>query len=587
MPRFSDEFLAEVRARNDIEAIVSSYVDLRSRGRTLTGLCPFHNEKTPSFTVYLDTQSYYCFGCGAGGDVITFVRSIENLDYQEAVITLAERSGLPLPTDGYDDGMAKMRRRLLEANRDAARFFYKTLYSPEGKAGLDYLLGRGLTHETIKKFGLGFAPDSFDSLMRHMRSLGYSENELLSADLLRKGVSRRTGKDYIVDTFRNRVMYPIIDLRGSVIAFGGRVLTDVKPKYINTSDTPVYKKSQGVFGLNFAKRGSERTLILCEGYMDVIAYHQAGFTNAVAGLGTAFTPEQAKLLSRYADEIILSYDGDEAGQKAAKRTMGILSRTPVKIRVAKMVGGKDPDEIIKTHGKERMRAILAGAVNDIEFDLEAARGNTDTSTDAGKLEYLNKAVSVLASYKDPIGRDIYASKLSGELGVSKDAIISRIRSVEKRSERQQDKRVFQNAENVAMGSLKSVNPDRKANLRAAIAEETIISSLLANPDFYKDIKEQLEKEDFATEFNYRLYSLIADRISNCRSVELSYFAGELTPEEMGYLAMLESKRSKLGNTVRELKDCVKVLKQERELREQGDPSKMSDEEFLKLFKKGN
>lgn len=580
MARFSDEFIAAIKERNDIEAVISPYVDLKSRGRIMKGLCPFHNEKTPSFTVYLDTQSYYCFGCGAGGDIISFTMGMENLDYADAVTSLAQRSGLPLPEDGYDDGMARARRRMLEANRDAARFYYKTIYEDAGKTGLDYFLSRGLTHDTIRRFGLGFAPDRWDSLTRHMRSLGYRDDELLSADLARK-----TKNGSIIDMFRNRVMFPIIDLRGSVIAFGGRVLDDSKPKYLNTSDTLVYKKSQGVFALNLAKRGTDRTLILCEGYMDVIAYHQAGFTNAVAGLGTAFTQEQAKLLSRYADEIILSYDGDEAGQKATKRTMGILEKTPVRIRVAKMTGGKDPDEIIKKFGKERMRAILSGAVNDIEFDLAGIKAGIDTSDSAGKVEYLNKAADVLAYYNDPISRDVYASKLSEELGVSKEAILEQVKRRKTAEKRKENKEIYNSARSAAMGGQTSPNPDRKKNLRAAIAEETLISTLLSNPDFYKEIKDRLTKEDFATPFNYRLYSMIAERIEDCRAVELSYFAGELTPQEMGYLAMLESKRSKLGNTKKECLDCVKVLKEERRIREQGDPSSMSDEQFLNLFKK--
>ena len=319
--------------------------------------------------------------------------------------------------------------------------------------------------------------------------------------------------------------------------------------------------------------------------MDVIAYHQAGFTNAVAGLGTAFTQEQAKLLSRYADEIILSYDGDEAGQKATKRTMGILEKTPVRIRVAKMTGGKDPDEIIKKFGKERMRAILSGAVNDIEFDLAGAKSKIDTSDSAGKIDYLNKAADILASYKDPISRDVYASRLSEELGVSKEAILAQVNRKSNIAKRREKSEIYHNAQSVVMGGLNSPNPDRKKNLRAAIAEETLISTLLSNPDFYKEIKDKLTKEDFATPFNYRLYSLITKRIEDCRGVDLSFFAGDITPQEMGYLAMLESKRSKLGNTKKECLDCVNVLKEERRIREQGDPAAMSDEQFLNLFKK--
>ncbi len=578
--RFSDEFLSELRDRNDIVDVISPYVDLRTRGATATGLCPFHNEKTPSFTVYINTQSYYCFGCGAGGDAITFIKNIENLAYTEAVSLLAERSGLPLPADGYDNTVAKMKRRMLDANREAAKFFHNSLFTPEGKKGLDYFLDRGLSQDTIRHFGLGFAPDKWDGLLRHMKSKGFTEQELVAADLAKK-----TQKGYIIDTYRNRAMFPIIDVKGSVIAFGGRVLDDSKPKYINTSDTLVYKKSQGVFALNFAKRGTDNTLILCEGYMDVIAYHQAGFENAVAGLGTAFTPEQAKLISKYAEEVILSYDNDEAGQNATRKAIGILSKTPLRIKVARLQGGKDPDEIIKKYGKDKMQQILSSAVGDVDFDLQRAKQGFDLQTSDGKVAYLGQAVDILAKFRNPIQWDVYASKLASELGVSKEAIVTQIAKKSKQQSRREIKDNFAKAATFNDDAMKKVNPERQKNLFAAKAEETLIASLLHNPDFYLKIKDKVSDEDFATQLNLRIFTLIAKHLEENRPVGVTYFAEELTDEESGYLVRLESMRENLGNTVQECIDCINRMKQEKAERERKNPAQMTDDEWIKQFRK--
>ena len=337
--RFSDEFLSELHMRCDIEQTISSYVQLKRRGKNLVGLCPFHNEKTPSFTVYPDSQSYFCFGCGAGGEVINFIRRAENLDFYEAVRFLCDRYSLVMPADGVDDSLAVKRKRMYEINKEAARFFNACLFSEEGKAGLEYFKSRGYKKSTITKFGMGYAPNDWRKLLNHLREKGYSYEEAYEANLANK--SEKNGKVSFYDSFRNRVMVPIIDARGNVVAFGGRVLDDSKPKYINTSDTLIYKKSLGVFGLNFAKNSTDKSLILVEGYMDAISLHQAGFTNAIACLGTALTSEMAHLLSRYADEIILSYDADEAGQKATQRAIGIVNSIGMKLKVVHLTGGKD------------------------------------------------------------------------------------------------------------------------------------------------------------------------------------------------------------------------------------------------------
>ncbi|MCD7828266.1 MAG: DNA primase [Clostridiales bacterium] len=578
--RFSDEFLSELKDRNNILDVISPYVDLRVSGSIARGLCPFHNERTPSFTIYINNQSFYCFGCGVGGNVITFVKNIENIGFTEAVSLLADKCGMALPADGYDDSLAKQKRRLLEANREAARFYNRYLFGPDGKKALDYFLDRGLTVETIRHFGLGYAPDKWDALLRYMKQRGFSESELISADLARKTKNGGT-----IDVFRNRVMFPIIDLKGSVIAFGGRVLDDSKPKYVNTSDTPVYKKSRGVFALNFAKRGTERTLILCEGYMDVIAYHQAGFTNAVAGLGTAFTQEQAKLLSRYCDEIILSYDNDEAGQRAAGRAIQILSKTTLRVRVARLHGGKDPDEIIKKYGREEMQNILNAAVGNVEFDLQRAKAGFDLTTDYGKVNYLNRSVELLARLNNPIQWDVYASRLSAEVGVTKEAITAQIEKTAKQKRRRESSDGFKKAATFNDDMLNKINPERRQFLYAAKAEETLLSSLIHNPDFYFKIKDKLSEEDFSTELNRRIFKIVAQRIEEQRPVEITYFSEDLSDEELGYLVRLESMHENLGNTIGECLDCIKRMQKEKQDRNTKNPGQMTDEEWASFFKR--
>ena len=365
------EYVEEVVRRNDITDVVGSYVQLRHRGRTHTGLCPFHSEKTPSFVVYPETQSFYCFGCGAGGDVITFIKKISNLDYVEAVKLLAGRAGMPLPEE--DDKVGRLRSRVLGINRAAARFFYEQLNADteEAKAARAYWRGRGLSDSTIRRFGLGYAPNDFSAMRRHLRGLGFSEEEMLAS-----GIVKRSEKGNVYDAFRGRVMTPIFDLRGNVIAFGGRVLGDEKPKYINSPETLVYKKSKAMFALNIAKKEPSRRYILCEGYMDVISLHQAGFNTAVAACGTALTPDQVRMLGEYADEVVLCYDSDEAGQKATARSLGLFAESPVKVSVLNIPGAKDPDEFIKKYGKERFESLLNGTANAIEYKLAKVRENT-------------------------------------------------------------------------------------------------------------------------------------------------------------------------------------------------------------------
>lgn len=580
--RLSDSFLEQLRANTDIESVISPYVNLRRRGKNLVGLCPFHNEKTPSFTVYPENGSFYCFGCGVGGDVITFVRRMENLDYMEAVKQLADRVGMALPEDGYDDTLAKKRTAVLAANRAAAKFFHSQLFTDRGRHALNYFLDRGLTMETIRHFGLGFAPDDWRALKNHLNEQGFDDILLESANLLRR--SDKNGKVSYYDNFRNRVMFPIIDPRGNVIAFGGRVLDDSKPKYINTSDTLVYKKSNGVFALNFAKNGNDGKLIIAEGYMDVIALHQAGFTNAVACLGTALTKEQANLLSRYADEIILSYDADEAGQKATARALGIFGTTGMEIKVLRLTGGKDPDEIIKKYGAQRFRDIINGAANDTEYRLLRARQGIDLSTDDGKVKYLSAATEVLAGIPSPVEVDVYASRLANELGVDKLAIESQVKykreGLRKRrmAQREQDqKRLLINGQNTK-------NPERSQRLRAAKAEETLIASLMRNPDFYNKLRDELSADYFVTALNRRIFSVILSRLDEGGNTEPYFLSSEFTPDEMDEVERIFRSAAQLSNTVEECADCIKILKEEKNKPESIKASELSDDDFAKLFR---
>ena len=583
----SDEFLDDLRRRADIESTVSSYVSLKRKGKILTGLCPFHNEKTPSFTVYPETQSYYCFGCGNGGDVITFIRNIENLDYMEAVKLLADRHGVSMPQDGYDSGLSKKRTEMYGANREAARFFHAKLYSPEGRQGLEYFYSRGLTDDAIRHFGLGYAPDSKDELIEYLISKGYSQQLLYDANILR--LSERYDKKIYYNAFRKRAMFPIIDLRGNVIAFSGRRIHDADSdrKYVNTSDTLVYKKGSNLFALNFAKKSKSDSIILCEGNLDVISLHQAGFTNAVAGLGTALTEEQAHLLSHYAGEIFICYDSDEAGQKATRKAINILGKTTLKVRIIHMTGGKDPDEIIQKFGAEGFKRCLDSAANDVEFSLLSERSKYDISSPAGRSDYLKAAAAVLASLNSPVELDIYISRLSEEFSVNKDAVAAQVKIEREKRAKKQKNEFYREVRDSVINQgdkINKVNTQRSKALRAAKAEEILIASFMSDPELYRKLESKLTPELFVTDFNRRVFSAISERIKDGRPVGLSFFASEFTPEEISVIARIETVSTDISNSVRECEDCINVLKKEKNRHIDVKPSEMSDEDFMKLFK---
>ncbi|WP_440447755.1 DNA primase [Ruminococcus sp.] len=557
---FPDSFLQELKLRSDITEIASSYVNLKRHGRNMVGLCPFHGEKTPSFNIYTENGSFYCFGCGAGGDVITFIMKIENLDYVEAVKFLAQRAGMEMPENTYDDSMSKLRMRIYEANREAARFFHSTLISPRGQSGLNYLRGRALSDRTIRHFGLGFADDDWNSLCNHLKNKGFSEYEIYSANLAFK---RKNGNG-IYDRFVNRVMFPIIDLRGNVIAFGGRIMTDEKPKYLNTSDTPVFKKSENLFSLNNAKSSDTRTLILCEGYMDVIALNQAGFTNAVATLGTALTNEQAVLMKRYADEVIICYDADGAGQKATARAIQILRNAGLPIKILTVPSGKDPDEFIRSKGENgpaAFKLLIDKCGNDVEYRLMKLRENYNLTTTDGKVAFLNDAVKIVASIESPIERDVFASKLCAELEIDKNAFNDQIAKIKRRGRRENIKKETRQIQYELNGQNDKINKEHYKKPRSSSAEEALLVYLINNPDYANSISERVTPDKFSNSLIKRYYEYVLGKIKSGYE-PLTSVASDFNSDEVSYLYKLISTTIPAASTREAVEEYIKVINEE-------------------------
>ncbi|WP_440454183.1 DNA primase [Ruminococcus intestinalis] len=557
---FPDSFLQELKLRSDITEIASSYVNLKRHGRNMVGLCPFHGEKTPSFNIYTESGSFYCFGCGAGGDVITFIMKIENLDYVEAVKFLAQRAGMEMPENTYDDSLSKLRMRIYEANREAARFFHATLLSQRGQSGLNYLRGRALSDRTIRHFGLGFADDDWNSLCNHLKNKGFSEYEIYSANLAFK---RKNGNG-IYDRFVNRVMFPIIDLRGNVIAFGGRIMTDEKPKYLNTSDTPVFKKSENLFSLNNAKSSGTRTLILCEGYMDVIALNQAGFTNAVATLGTALTNEQAVLMKRYADEVIICYDADGAGQKATARAIEILRNAGLPIKILTVPSGKDPDEFIRSKGENgpaAFKLLIEKCGNDIEYRLMKLKENYNLNTTDGKVAFLNEAVKIVASIESPIERDVFASKLCAELEIDKNAFLEQISKVKRRDRRENIKKETRQIQAELNGQSDKINREHYKKPRSSSAEEALLVYLINNPDYANSISERVTPDKFSNSLIKRYYEYVLSKIKSGYE-PLTSVSSDFNSDEVSYLYKLISTTIPAASTREAVEEYINVINEE-------------------------
>ena len=544
----SQDYLQELSQRTDIVELVSSYVQLRRRGRTYTGLCPFHSEKTASFVVYPENSSFYCFGCGAGGDAITFVKKINNLDYIEAVRFLASRAGMPMPDERDDVG--KLKRRILEMNKDAARFFAAQLNTDEGKQARGYLRGRALTDATIRRFGLGYSPEGYYTTRDYLKKLGYTEEELLTGGIIKRG---QRGGTY--DFFHGRVMFPIIDLRGNVIAFGGRRMGDEGgPKYLNSGDTPVFKKSRNMFALNFAKKSKSRRYILCEGYMDAIALHQAGFDTAVAPLGTAFTPEQAKLLSNYAEELVLSYDSDEAGQKATRRAIEILANEPLKVAILTVQGAKDPDEFIKKYGPERFRMLLDGCSNAIEYELSRAKAKYDLTKPDGQVGYLKDAIEILSGRITPTERDVYAGRIAEETNVEKKAVLTqldaRVRARDRKARKEREHALLN--EGVAAQIKVPYTQGGQKALGVAFAEQQLMAAAIKEPAMLEKIAQRVTPEQFIAPEMAEAFRLLLEKKSRGEPIELSQLSGELPENTISLLSRILAQNYDVGFTERDV-----------------------------------
>ena len=563
----SKEMVEEIRARNDIVELIGSYVNLKRAGSNFNGLCPYHGEKTPSFTVFPGTQSFYCFGCGAGGDAISFVMRSENLDYPSALEFLAKRAGITITVeDKPQDGLGK--KRVLEMNLAAAKYFRACLFDQNiGKTGLEYLAGnRRLSPAVIKHFGLGFAPNSFDSLARHLKSLGYKDEEIQIAFLGRK--MEKNGREWTNDMFRNRVMFPIINTSGDVIAFGGRVMDDSKPKYLNSSDTPGFKKSKNLFALNFAKNHCSERLILCEGYMDVIALHAAGIENAVATLGTALTQEQARLMAKHTKQVIISYDSDEAGQAATRKAVRMLSEVGLDVRILRMEGAKDPDEYIKKYGADSFRRLLDSSRTGFEFKMETTLQRYSLDIPSDKIKASGELCEYISEVWSEVERDVYISAVAKRLGLPAEGIKNDVERIRRKKIKTYNEKTVQEARLGAMGVGDKINVDGIKNVKAKSAEEAIIGLLLIYDEYRDGVcdgKIALSGEDFFSEFHKRVFDRIIEMQREDR-YDFSLLGEYFTPDEMGRLQGLERKRRALTENGKQVfLGCVETLKKEKGL----------------------
>lgn len=539
------EVIEEILYRTDIEELVGSYVSLKRAGSNLTGLCPFHSEKTPSFSVAPAKKFFYCFGCGAGGDAITFVMKMENLDYPQAVDFLAKRAGITIPESGKrEDGLS--RDRIYSMNVEAAKFFRNCLFDQKyGQAAMEYLRGtRRLSTEIIRRFGLGFSPDSFGMLTDYMHKKGYRDEELIAGFLC--GKSQKTGRSY--DYFRNRVMFPIIDVSGNVIAFGGRVMDDSKPKYLNSSDTPGFKKSKNLFALNYAKNHCGEQMILCEGYMDVIALHAAGFENAVATLGTSLTSEQARLMTKYTKKVIISYDSDEAGQRAADRAIRLLGEVGLDVRVLKLAGAKDPDEYIKLYGADQLRSLLGQSKTWFDFKWNAIASRYNLETPSDRIKASEEACAIIAGVGSSIEREVYISQIATPLGLPAEVIKSNVERTIGKRRAEAKRKEGQDAKLSIRNYGDRTNLDAAKNIAANAAEEAILGLLLLYDEHRSAVlagKVSLSVEDFCTSLGKRMFEAIVQLQKSDGGFLFSLLGESFSPDEMGRMQKYMQIRSQL------------------------------------------
>lgn len=575
-----DEFIQELKNRIDIVDVVSGYVQLKKQGKNMVGLCPFHNEKTPSFSVSTDKNFFHCFGCKASGDSITFIRRIENLDYIEAVKLLAQRAGLDIPEgSSQGSGLSGLRNRIYEANRAAARFYYKCLYSSDGRNALDYLHNRGLTDKTIVHFGLGYSPLSRFELTNHLKNLGFTEDEIFKANLAGKSEKNR-----FYDRFSDRVMFPIIDLRGNVVGFGGRIMSDIQPKYLNTSDTPAFNKGNTVYAMNFAKNKANGQIILAEGYMDVISLHQAGFENTVATLGTALTREQASLIARYCKEVVICYDADEAGQKATERAIDIFRETNVNIKVLKVPNGKDPDEFIKSNGENgaaKFRLLLDKCGNDINYRIAKLRIQYDLDITEQKVEFLTAVARLLASLDNEIEREMYITKVAEEYSVNRNALVALIEKYIRKKETPPPTRTYKTGSDIQ-------NPTfAYPKSRTSNAEEALLALLMTNSDAAVAVCPNFPPEMFTTPLYRSVYEKVKERAEKGLGTEPVDISGYFSNEENSRISSMVYLRHRENDPFRAVNIYMDILEK---LSRKLTPEKtavMTDEEIMAYIQQKN
>lgn len=554
---FPEAFLDELIARNPIEDVVSQYVNLKRSGSNLFGLCPFHGEKTPSFSVSPDKGIYYCFGCHKGGSVINFEMEIEGLSYPDAVRALAKRAGLEVPEDEQYQSRYRQQERLWALHKEAARFFHSRLYAPIGANALQYAAGRGMPKSILTKFGIGYAPDSWTDLVDYLRSKNYTDQELRDSGLVT--VSQKNGN--LFDRFRDRLMFPIIDVRGNVIGFGGRIMNSSDKsaaKYLNSPETLIFNKRKNLFALNLAKKSKLGYLILVEGYMDAIALHQYGFDCAVASLGTALTEDGANLLSRYTEQVVLIYDGDEAGQNATQRAIPILEKAGLQVKVLKMRDAKDPDEYLKKFGADRFRILLEESANRVEYQLNAILKKYDLRDDEQKVQYLQESAGLIGSLSSAVQREVYSGRVAEAAGISEDAMRLEVNRALKRRTYQEKKK----QEKIDLSPARNLQPKEKSirysNLRSARAEEMIIAQVLREPALFAQIPD-LQPEIFSSEFLGRAFRQLRDRYHQGLDVSLGGLS-DFTAEEMSHLAGISQQQGPVNE--RSLLDCANIIREE-------------------------
>ena len=554
---FPPSFLDELVARNPIEDVVGHYVTLRRSGSNLFGLCPFHGEKTASFSVAPDKGIYYCFGCHKGGGVINFMMELEGLSYPDSVRKLAERVGMEVPEDEQYQSRYRQQERLWALHKEAARFFHSQLYAPVGKQALEYALGRGMSKSILTTFGVGYAPDSWDSMVKAMRAKGYTDQELKDSGLVT--VSQKNGN--IFDRFRDRLMFPIIDVRGNVIGFGGRIIKNDPnaAKYLNSPETLIFNKRKNLFGLNLAKKSKAGSLILVEGNIDVVALHQYGFDNAIASLGTSLTEEQAALMTRYAEQVILIYDGDKAGQNATQRAIPILEKAGLQVKVLQLKDAKDPDEFLKKFGADKFKLLLEGSSNRVEYQLNAIAKKYDIREDGQKVLFINEAADFLSTLSNAVQREIYGHRVADAAKISYDALKLEVDKAFKRRIARDKKK----QEKIDLAPAKAAQPKSRTirydNLKSAMAEEAVIAMILRVPEQMAEAGE-LKPEEFSSKLLGNVFSQLRQRHEQGLEVALSVLS-DLSGEEMSHVTAVFHRQTGPVNE-QALKDCIRIIKSE-------------------------